>query len=362
MIKIEHLKKEYDNITPLKDINLTINDGEVISIIGPSGTGKSTFLRCLNLLEKPTSGHIWVDGKDITEKKAPIYKIRQKIGFVFQSFNLYSHLTAVENVMYAQVKLLLKTRQEAYDNSMKLLNSVGLVGQAFQYADSLSGGQKQRVAIARTLALNPEIILFDEPTSALDPLMVEEVANVIYKLAKQGKTMIIVTHEMEFAKKISSRVLFFADGIVYEEGTPEQIFDNPKKEKTKQFMKNSAQCTVDIVHGLADYASVMTEVKRFVLKYGLDNSYTHKLQLLVEEFMISFFETFANKNDHMRIILKYDRKMNKVICSFLHNLDKSIFDDYVETASIKIIESIPKAVTERELTEGDFKRMIEYEV
>lgn len=362
MIKVEHLKKEYENSTPLKDINLTINDGEAISIIGPSGTGKSTFLRCLNLLEKPTSGHIWIDNEEVTGKDAPIYKLRQKIGFVFQSFNLYGHLTAVENVMYAQVKLLNKSRQEAYDNSMKLLESVGLASHALQYESSLSGGQKQRVAIARTLALDPDIILFDEPTSALDPLMVEEVAGVIYELKKQGKTMIIVTHEMEFAKKISSRVLFFADGIVYEEGTPEKIFDNPQKEKTKQFMKNADVCTINIILGLADYAGVMSEVKKFVIKQNLENSYIHKLQLLIEEFMISFFKTFANKKDCMRIILKYDRSIDKVICSFLHNLDKSIFDNYTETISIKIIESIPKAVREKELTDGEFKRMIEYEV
>ena len=360
MIKIEHLRKKYENSEPLKDINVTINDGEVLSIIGPSGTGKSTFLRCINLLEKPTSGHIYVDNIDITEKNAPICQLRQKIGFVFQSFNLYGHLTAVENVMYAQVKLLGKTRQEAYDNSMKLLDSVGLAGQALQYASSLSGGQQQRVAIARTLALNPEIILFDEPTSALDPVMVDEVSNVIYNLAQQGKTMIIVTHEMEFAKKISSRVLFFADGIVYEEGTPSQIFDNPQKEKTKLFMKNISVCNIDIVNGMADYMSVMTEVKKFVIKYGLENSYIHKLQLLVEELMISFFRFYATKDDRMRISLKYDRDINKVYCSIFHNIDKSVVDDYVETISTKLVESIPETFTERKIDDGEFKRVIEY--
>ena len=237
MIKVEHLKKTYENAEPLKDINVEINDGEVVSIIGPSGTGKSTFLRCLNLLEKPTSGNIFINGVDITEKNVSINKIRRKIGFVFQSFNLYEHITAVENIMYAQVKLLKKSQKEAFENSIKLLDKVGLSDKAFDYPSSLSGGQKQRVAIARTLAMNPDIILFDEPTSALDPLMVGEVTETVNDLVNEGKTMVIVTHEMNFAKKISKRVLFFADGIVYEEGTPEEIFENPKKEKTKLFMQ-----------------------------------------------------------------------------------------------------------------------------
>jgi len=199
MIRIEHLRKVYPNATPLADVNVTINKGDVISIIGPSGTGKSTLIRCINMLETPTSGDIWVDGVHITDKKCDINKVRQKMGMVFQSFNLFNHMNVIENIMAAPMDLLKRTKQQAYDEGMKLLRMVGLADKAFNYPDELSGGQKQRVAIARTLAMEPEVILFDEPTSALDPTMVGEVQAVIRELARQGLTMMIVTQEMRFA-------------------------------------------------------------------------------------------------------------------------------------------------------------------
>ena len=359
MIKVEHLSKVYEASQPLKDINVVIRDGETVSIIGPSGTGKSTFLRCLNLLEKPTAGHIWINDTDVTEKDVPIHKIRQKIGFVFQSFNLYEHLSVVENVMYAQVRLLGRSRREAYEISLRLLESVGLAGVAMQYVSQLSGGQKQRVAIARTLAMDPDIILFDEPTSALDPLMVQEVADVIYELVDKGKTLIIVTHEMEFAKKISDRILFFADGIVYEEGTPEHIFEHPEKEKTKLFMKNIGVRNIDITKGVSDYFGVMTDVKRFVIKYDLETAYIHKLQLLIEEFMVSFFEPNTSAGDRMRVILKYDRKSNRVFCSFLHNIEKSVFEGRLNEISEKLIKHIPGTITEAKTDDGSFSNAVE---
>ena len=206
MIKIEHLKKEYPNVTPLKDVSVEIRDGDVISVIGPSGTGKSTLLRCINLLETPTSGHIWIDGDEITARKANLQKIRQRMGMVFQSFNLFGHLTVIENIMLSPMDLKGVSRQEAYDTGMKLLRTVGLAEKALNYPDELSGGQKQRIAIARTLAMDPDIILLDEPTSALDPTMVGEVQAVIRDLSKTGKTLMIVTHEMNFARAISNRV------------------------------------------------------------------------------------------------------------------------------------------------------------
>lgn len=359
MIKVEHLNKTYEEAIPLKDINVEINDGEVVSIIGPSGTGKSTFLRCLNLLESPTSGRIWINDVEITGKKAPINEIRKKIGFVFQSFNLYKHLTVVENVMYAQIKLLNKSKKEAYDKSLELLKMVGLEGRAFQYESQLSGGQKQRVAIARTLALDPDIILFDEPTSALDPLMVQEVADVIYSLVDKGKTMIIVTHEMEFAKKISNRILFFADGIVYEEGTPEEIFDNPKKEKTKLFMNNLGICNIDVIKGSSDHYSIMTDVKRFGLKYEFNKSSINKLQLLIEEFMTSFFNNNLNNGDKMKITIKYDKKTNTISCSFLHNVDKSFLEHNGEDISTTLIKNISHSINENKLENDEFSYSIE---
>ena len=206
MIRISHLRKEYPNVTPLKDVNVTVNKGDVISIIGPSGTGKSTLIRCINLLESPTSGEIWVDDQCITDKKCNLNKVRQKMGMVFQSFNLFGHMNVIENIMAAPRALLKKSKQQAYDDGMRLLRTVGLADKAFNYPDELSGGQKQRIAIARTLAMEPEIILLDEPTSALDPTMVGEVQAVIRDLARQGLTMMIVTHEMRFAREVANRV------------------------------------------------------------------------------------------------------------------------------------------------------------
>ena len=228
MIKIENLCKKYGELSVLENINTEIHKGDVVSIIGPSGCGKSTFIRCLNLLEQPTSGKIFIDGEDILDKNADVCKLRQKMGMVFQSFNLFSHLMIIENIMLGPVDLLKKSRQEAYDEGMELLDMVGLANKAFAYPDELSGGQKQRVAIARTLAMHPDIVLFDEPTSALDPTMVSEVLAVIRKLAAKGMTMMIVTHEMNFAKNVSNRIFFMNDKGIYEDGTPQQIFENPK--------------------------------------------------------------------------------------------------------------------------------------
>ncbi|MEG2138160.1 MAG: amino acid ABC transporter ATP-binding protein, partial [Oscillospiraceae bacterium] len=224
MISIRHLKKEYPNAIPFSDITADIQSGEVISIIGPSGTGKSTLLRCLNLLDAPTSGEIFVDGINITEKGADVSALRRKMGMVFQSFNLFSHLSVIENIMLGPVDLLKLSRQDAYDEGMRLLTTVGLAEKAFNFPDELSGGQKQRVAIARALAMKPEIMLFDEPTSALDPTMVGEVLAVMRTLTKEGLTMLIVTHEMKFAQAVSSRVFYLDQGGIYEDGPPEQVF------------------------------------------------------------------------------------------------------------------------------------------
>jgi polar amino acid transport system ATP-binding protein len=238
MIKIEHLKKEYPNVTPLKDVSTEIHDGDVISVIGPSGTGKSTLLRCINQLEKPTSGKVWVDGIEITDKNCDINKVRQKMGMVFQSFNLFGNMTVIENIMFSPMELLGKTKQEAYDESIRLLRTVGLVEKALSYPDELSGGQKQRIAIVRALMMEPEVMLFDEPTSALDPEMVGEVLEVMKDLAREGMTMIVVTHEMGFAREVADRVLFMNEGYIEEEGSPDEIFQHPKSERLQQFFKS----------------------------------------------------------------------------------------------------------------------------
>jgi len=236
MITISHLKKSYGNVHVLKDVNATVNKGDVISIIGPSGTGKSTFLRCLNRLETPDGGSIKVDGIEVTDPKCDISAVRRKMGMVFQNFNLFGNLTVLENVMAAPVDLLGKSREEAKAKALELLDRVGLKDKADALPDELSGGQKQRIAIARALAMDPEILLFDEPTSALDPTMVGEVLAVMRELAESGMTMLIVTHEMGFAHDVSTRVFYMDQGIVYEEGSPRDIFCTPKNPRTIDFI------------------------------------------------------------------------------------------------------------------------------
>lgn len=235
-ISVQNLVKKFGNNTVLNDISVSINEGEVVCIIGPSGSGKSTFLRCLNRLEEPTSGDIVIDGAHLMDKNTNINLVRQHIGMVFQHFNLFPHLSVLENIVLAPMDLKGETRDEAEKNAIRLLDVVGLADKKDDKPDSLSGGQKQRVAIARALAMNPDIMLFDEPTSALDPEMVGDVLNVMKDLAKQGMTMVIVTHEMGFAKEVADRVLFTDGGKILEDATPKEIFENPQNERTKDFL------------------------------------------------------------------------------------------------------------------------------
>ena len=236
LIHIENLEKSYDGLKVLNGISLDINKGEVVVILGPSGCGKSTFLRCLNLLEVPDSGHIYIDDTEITSPKTNIDEQRQKMMMVFQHFNLFTHLTILENLTVAPVKLKKIPKEKADEKAMELLKRVGLADKADSYPNQLSGGQKQRVAICRALAMDPEVILFDEPTSALDPEMVGEVLEVMKELAESGITMICVTHEMGFAREVASRVIFIDKGVVAEDETPEELFSNPKSERLKEFL------------------------------------------------------------------------------------------------------------------------------
>ncbi len=236
MIRINNLHKSFDKLHVLNGINEHIKPGEVVVVIGPSGSGKSTFLRCLNLLETPDAGEIYVDEEQINAPKVDVNKVRQKMGMVFQHFNLFPHLTIMENITLAPVKLKKMTKEQAVAKGEELLKIVGLAEKADAYPVQLSGGQKQRIAIARSLAMEPEIMLFDEPTSALDPEMVGEVLDVMKKLAKSGMTMVVVTHEMGFAKEVASRVIFMDEGVVLESGTPEEVFEHPRHERTKLFL------------------------------------------------------------------------------------------------------------------------------
>ena len=236
MINVENLSKNFGNLKVLKNISTTINKGEVISIIGPSGSGKSTFLRCINKLEEPTEGHIYIDGMDLMDKNTDINKVRERVGMVFQHFNLFPNMTVLDNLTLSPIMVKKESKEEAEKYALSLLEKVGLSDKANSYPTQLSGGQKQRIAIARALAMKPEVILFDEPTSALDPEMIKEVLDVMRDLAKEGMTMLIVTHEMGFARNVGNRILFMDKGEIIEDCPPKEFFENPTNERIKDFL------------------------------------------------------------------------------------------------------------------------------
>ena len=343
MIEIRHLRKVFDDDTiPLKDIDITINDGDVISIIGPSGTGKSTLLRCINMLCEPTSGSIIVDGQDITQKGCNLNEIRKKMGMVFQSFNLFGHLTIIENIMNPQITLLGRSRQEAYDKAMYLLQQVGLSSKVFNYPDELSGGQQQRVAIARTLAMDPDIILFDEPTSALDPSMIGEVQSVIKMLAKSGRTMMIVTHEMDFARKISNRILFMYDGYIYEEGTPRQIFEHPQKEMTKRFIQRLSSLTYRISSSDFDIEAMNEELTAYGEKLLIEAERLSKLTLAFEEICMN---NIVNDSENPDVLVKVEYSEKLDILTMLVCYKGEKFDVY-SSASKLFLDLLAEPTTE----------------
>jgi len=296
MITVSHLSKTYYNpdgsiLHVLKDVNCEINPGEVISIIGPSGTGKSTFLRALNLLDPPTGGSIVFNGENILAKDYPVHKMRQKVGMVFQNFNLFDHMTVLENVMYAPCKIKKESLETAREEGLALLRKVGLAEKADVYPASLSGGQKQRVAIARCLAMKPEVILFDEPTSALDPTMVGEVLSVIRQLAKEGMTMLIVTHEMKFARDVSTRIFFMNEGIIYEDGPARQVFEKPRRSATKAFVQRIRKEVFQIDDPDFDFPGMETRIRRFCIKYNIAEKCEpafQACQLMLKEVMSAY--------------------------------------------------------------------------
>jgi polar amino acid transport system ATP-binding protein len=287
MIELQHLEKAYENVTPLQDVNAEIRKGDVISVIGPSGTGKSTLLRCINMLDPPTKGKVLVDGVDLTDPRTDLRQMRKKMGMVFQSFNLFSHKMVIENVMMAPVDLLGVSRQEAFDEGVRYLKMVGLGEKLYAYPDELSGGQKQRVAIARCLAMKPEIILFDEPTSALDPTMVGEVQGVIRKLADEGLTMMVVTHDMKFSREIANRVFYMDQGVIYEDGTPEQVFENPRRERTRAFVKRLRTLEYQIQSADFDIYELNAQISAFGRDHFLTGRQVNSTQLMVEELVLN---------------------------------------------------------------------------
>ena len=293
IISIKNLKKSFGNEVILENVNLDVNKGEVISIIGPSGTGKSTLLRAINFLSPPTTGEIYFKGDKITKHNVDF--IRQKMNMVFQNFGLFSHLTVLQNIEAGQRDLLKYTPAEAKEKAMSILKTVGLVERANFYPNQLSGGQKQRVAIARCIAMDPEVILFDEPTSALDPTMVSEVIAVMRNLAKSGITMLLVTHEMDFAKDVSNRVLYMDAKGIYEEGTPEQIFNNPQKSKTKAFIYNIRSYHFETQSKNFDYLELLSGVENFCFRNAINKKTSNNLHLLIEEVVMNIISPVQAK-------------------------------------------------------------------
>jgi polar amino acid transport system ATP-binding protein len=314
MIKVENLNKRFGDLHVLKDVNTQINKGDVVSIIGPSGCGKSTFLRCLNLLEQPDSGRIFVDGQDVMAPDARIALIRQKMNMVFQSFNLFAHLTVLENLTVGPIKLKGMSPDNAERRAHELLQLVGLGDKGEHFPDELSGGQKQRVAIARCLAMDPEVILFDEPTSALDPTMVREVLSVIRRLAKDGMTMLIVTHEMDFARDVSNRVFYMDAGGIHEDGTPDQIFFHPKREKTRAFINRTRSLAFTISDKNFDFYGMNAEIEVFCEKQILSKRFRQNLLLLVEELIQAYQPLLPRAPLSLRIEHAERANQLEVIC------------------------------------------------
>ncbi|MCR5475020.1 MAG: amino acid ABC transporter ATP-binding protein [Lachnospiraceae bacterium] len=357
MIELRSLRKEFAGETPLENVNAVINDGDIISVIGPSGVGKSTLLRCINMLEKPTSGQILVNGEDITVPGYDLKKIRRKMGMVFQSFNLFGHLSVIENIMLPQIDLLHRSKQEAYDEGMRLLKEVGLTEKAYNYPDEMSGGQKQRAAIARTLALDPDVILLDEPTSALDPTMVGEVLAVIRKLARTGKTMMIVTHEMNFAQAIANRVFYLDEGGIYEEGTPQEIFVDPKREKTRQFIRKLKVLEIDITDKAFDFPGAQSEIEDFCVRNRISHRMTHHLLLAFEETAWHMLASRLEKPD-IRCVIEYSEEKEIITFTLLYGTELYDLMQCGDQLSLSVIKSVAGDIVYEEAAEGTRKNKV----
>ncbi len=362
MIRIEHLHKEYENVCPIKDLSTVINEGDVIAVIGPSGTGKSTFIRMINMLEKPTSGKIFLDNIEITDPNCNLSEIRRRIGMVFQSFNLFGHWTVIENIMNPQIDLLHKTRQEAYEKAAALLKTVGLSDKMLNYPSELSGGQKQRIAIARTLAMDPEVILFDEPTSALDPTMVGEVQDVIRSLAEEGRTMMIVTHEMNFARQISNRVFFMNEGGIYEEGTPEQIFETPQRENTRRFIRRLKvlELCIDADHG--DYFDYCQEILRYCVKNGVTGHTTSGILSVFEELVWTVM--LPKMVDDDRILFSAEYSPEKQLTEILVKFSGSAFDpeNVDDKLALSILKGRCEFIGQEKIDEQPYENLLKIHV
>ncbi|MBO7677584.1 MAG: amino acid ABC transporter ATP-binding protein [Erysipelotrichaceae bacterium] len=360
MIEIRNLTKIYRVNPIIKDLSVTINDGEIISIIGPSGCGKSTFIKCINMLERPSSGQIFIDGEEITAPGYDLSKIARKVGMVFQNFNLFNHMTAIENIMIPQMDILKLSRQEAYERSLELLRRVNLTSKAFNYPDQLSGGQQQRIAIARTLAMDPQIILFDEPISALDPTMVDEVKAVIRDLTHSGKTMLIVTHDMDFARTIAKRVFYMEEGGIYEEGDPDRIFLDPQREKTRQFVNKLKVLNFRIDTKEYDFYGAYTNINEYCLKNQISYIKNNHIQSIFEELCQGIL---LHRLDDYKVDFKvvYSQKENdvQIQASYGNEAFNALEDE--DDISVKMIKGFSSSISYEE-TKGEYANILSIKV
>jgi polar amino acid transport system ATP-binding protein len=303
MINVENLSKSFDGLQVLRDVNAHIEKGECVSIIGPSGMGKSVFLSCLNGLIVPDTGRVLIDGCDVFDKNTNLNKLHERVGMVYQNFNLFSHLTVLENIILAPVKIKKMPRDAAIEKARELLNAVSLASRENAYIDELSGGQKQRIAIARTMAMEPQLVLFDEPTSALDPAMTGEVLAVIRALAKKGLTMLIVTHEMGFAREVSDRVFYMDCQGIYESGTPEEIFERPQKEHTKAFISRLKTLDLQVESMDFDLLGLMSRIEQFCVKYNIEHRMINRVQMVFEEMSMYLLKNHFRETEKPDILI-----------------------------------------------------------
>ena len=313
MIRVIGLTKKYGDLVVFENIHTHIKKGECIALIGPSGTGKSVFFRTLAMLEKPDNGNIFINGTDITRKEVNLNHVREKMGMVYQGFHLFSHLNILDNITLAPVLVKKQDKKAAEIKAMELLSLVGLTEKVNNFPHELSGGQQQRIAIARCLAMEPEIMLFDEPTSALDPTMTGEVLAIIRKLTKMGLTMLIITHEMKFARDVSDRVFYMDEGGIYEEGTPGEIFDHPKKEKTKAFIRKLKIFNYEILSTRFDIVAMNARIETFCQKYNLESKQVYYIQLFLEELIVEIFKNcYQNSNPEIYVTIEYSDENNGI--------------------------------------------------
>lgn len=357
MIQLENLGLQFGTREIFRGVNTTIHDGEVVGIIGPSGSGKSQLLRCMTMLQKPTSGRILLDGVDLTAPSTDLCEARKKIGMVFQNFNLFQHMTVVENVMSGLVDLKNVPQETAYGEAMELIKTVGLSDKAYFYPYKLSGGQQQRAAIARTLAMKPELILLDEPTSSLDPLVRGEVEAVIRMLAAKGHTMVIVTHEMELVRQICTRVLFVNKGGIYEEGTPEKIFDAPERTGTRRFVQALRVLEFDVQSKDFDFIGTQTTITEFAYRNGMSKSLVLRLQSITEE-LFDMVIIQPKEHNKMHVSFEYNNKEKSLEGVIRFSGPKVDPDDPMYFFSWPIIVMRASEVAVEEIQDGDYTNKV----